>query len=527
VTPPAGEDGDPAVVATVHGRVRGVELDGLRAWRGIPYAQPPVGSLRFRPPEPVAPSRGVRDATAFAPAAWQSESVSPFTGAPARLDRSEDCLYLNVTVPAAPPPDPAGYPVLVWVHGGGYVQGTGPGVPVGDGVALARRGLAVVSFNYRLGALGFLHLADVAGDDLAEAGETGFLDQVAALRWVHDNIAAFDGDPRRVTVYGISAGAKSVANLLATRQTAGLIGRAISGSGGAEHVATPPQGIRLRRRFLRELGLSDDEAGIWRLRTAPAADLVAAQEAIATGAAGTWVWRPVLGGRGLPVLPIDAIASGASAGIPLLIGNNANEGATYQLMDTSAAEQAERVLADLFGPAAADSMVAAYAAARPDLDDIGIRLAILGDERYGVPTERLALAQAMHAPVWRYRFDLCPPGVPAELAGGHGLDMMAVWAADSFGEGTAARACLAMTGSLARFARGDSPGAGGMASSAGGPGPLPDWPQFSRDQAETMIIDRQPRVQRQPRQAEFDIWRDRTWQSGTWWRFDGLEDRSG
>jgi para-nitrobenzyl esterase len=262
-------DGDPAVIMTAQGHVRGVELDGLRSWRGIPYARPPTGPLRFRPPQPVATWHGVRDAATFAPVAWQRESVSPFTGAPVPLDRSEDCLYLNVTVPAAPPSDPRGYPVLVWVHGGGYVQGTGSGEPVGDGVALARRGLAVISVSYRLGALGFLHLADVAGSDLADSGVAGFLDQVAALRWVHANVAAFGGDPRRVTVYGISAGAKSVANLLASPLTASLISRAISGSGGAEHVASPGQGARLRRRFLRELGLADDEIGVGHLLKAP------------------------------------------------------------------------------------------------------------------------------------------------------------------------------------------------------------------------------------------------------------------
>ncbi len=516
-----GAVSDATLVATAQGRLRGVALDGLRAWRGIPYAQPPVGPLRFRPPQPPGSWAGVRPAAEHGPVAWQSEAVSPFTGKPVTRDRNEDCLYLNVTAPADPPPTPAGYPVLVWVHGGGYVQGTGPGEPVGDGAALALLGLVVVTLNYRLGALGFLHLADVAGDGFADSGASGFLDQVAALRWVHANIAAFGGDPGRVTVYGISAGAKSVANLLASPMTVGLIARAISGSGGAEHVANPAQAVRLRRRFLRELGPTDDDAGVRGLLAAPPADLLAAQEGLASGAAGTWLWRPALGGAGIPVLPIDAITSGAGAGIPLLIGDNRKEGITYQLMDASAAEQAPRVLADLFGPVAADAMLAAYAAARPDLDDTGIGLAVLGDERYGVPTQRLALAQAAHAPVWRYRFDLCPPGVPADMAGGHGLDMLAVWAADSYRDqadhgDAAASACVAMAASLARFASGHAPGLAGDA------GVLPSWPQFTTADEQTMIIDAQPRLAQHPRQAEHDIWQDRTWQSGTWWQFAGL-----
>ena len=445
----------------------------------------------------------------------RAETVDPVTGVPAQLNRSEDCLYLNVTVPVDPPPDPAGYPVLLWVHGGGYVQGTGSGEPVGDGQALARRGLVVVTFAYRVGALGFLQLADLAGD-YADAGISGFLDQVAALRWVHGNIAAFGGDPRRVTVYGVSAGAKSVANLLASPLTTGLIRRAISSSGGAEHLASPDQAARVRRRLLGELGLADDETGLRLLLDASPADLVAAQEMIAAGAAGTWVWRPVLGGSGLPALPIDAIAAAAAAAVPLLIGSNGNEGASYQLMDPTAAAQAPRVLADLFGPAAAASMLAGYAAARPELDETAIRLAVLGDERYGVPTQRLALVQSAHAPVWRYRYDGLPPGLPAELAGGHGLDMLAVWAADSLappaGGDAQARLCLAMADSWAAFARGEAPSAAR----------LPSWERFDRVDELTMILTAEPRVEAHPRRAEFDVWQDRTWQSGTWWHFDGL-----
>lgn len=285
------------VIATAQGNVRGVVLDGLRAWRGIPYAQPPVGPLRFRPPQPPESWRGSRAAAEFGPVAWQSESVSPLTGEPDALDCREDCLYLNVTAPAAAPPA-GGYPVLVWIHGGGYVQGSGPGELVGDGAALARRGLVVVTFNYRLGALGFLQLTDVAGQQFGDSGAAGFLDQVAALRWVRANIAAFSGDPGRVTVYGVSAGAKSVANLLASPLARGLISRAICSSGGAEHIASPDQAVRVRRRLLRALGLADDATGVQGLLDLPAAELVAAQDAIASGAArdldlaaGTWRHR--------------------------------------------------------------------------------------------------------------------------------------------------------------------------------------------------------------------------------------------
>jgi para-nitrobenzyl esterase len=507
----------PALAETASGRVRGEVLGDLRVWRGIPYAAAPTGAQRFRPPQPATRWDGIRPAVDRGPVAWQSERVNPFTGQLETLDRDEDCLIVNITAPARPAAG-AAYPVLVWVHGGGYVQGRGADALVGDGAGLARSGLVVVTFNYRLGSLGFLHLGDEAGPEYAAAGQAGFLDQVAALRWVQANIAGFGGDPARVCLYGVSAGAKSIANLLSSPLTAGLSSRAISASGGGEHVATPAQAAPVRRLFFRELGLGRGGDGGRRLRDLPAEELVAAQEAIAPEAAGTWVWRPVLGGPGLPVLPVQAVAGGAAAGIPLLIGSNGNEAATYQLMNSTAAEQAPRVLAELFGTADAAAMLAAYAAARPELDELGIRLAIMTAERYGIPTQRLAVAQAAHAPVWRYRFDGCPAGMPAELAGGHGLDMFAVWAADQLAAAGAddpqARLCQSMAGAWVRFAHGKLPGDDW----------LPDWPDFDAAAESTMILGPQPHVTRHPRAAEFAIWQGRNWPSGTWWQPNGLTE---
>jgi para-nitrobenzyl esterase len=499
---------DSALAHTAGGTVRGEVRDGLRVWRGIPYAAPPVGALRFRPPRPAARWDGIRPAVEPGPVAWQTERVNPFTGQLVTLDRNEDCLVVNVTAPTVA--SSAGYPVLVWVHGGGYTQGSGAGDLVGDGAGLAQAGLVVVTFNYRLGCLGFLHLGAAAGPHYADSGQAGFLDQVAALRWVQANIGNFGGDPARVCVYGVSAGAKSIANLLASPLAAGLVSRAISASGGGEHVATPEQASQVRRRLLKQLGLGEDAAA--HLLDLPAAELAAAQEAIAPEAAGTWVWRPVLGGSGLPVLPVQAISGGAATGIPLLIGSNGNEAATYQIMNSTAADQAPRVLAELFGQADADAMLAAYATARPELDVLGIRVAVMGAERYGIPTQRLAVAQAAHAPVWRYRFDGCPPGMPDALAGGHGMDMLAVWAADQMEPGqpddAQAIVCQATAGAWARFARGEPPG----------DERLPDWPGFDAKDESTMILAPEPHVARHPRAAEMAIWPERSWPSGTWWQ---------
>ena len=191
-------------VGTSAGLVRGVESDGLLVWRGVPFAAPPVGDRRHRPPAPLESWSGVRETVEVPAIAWQSPPPATMPaplGTPPPPPPDEDCLYLSITRPDGPLP-PEGLPVLVWIHGGGYA--TGSSALDTDGVALARHGLVVVSVAYRLGAFGFLHLGDLLGQPFAGSGAAGLADQLHALRWVRDNISAFGGDPRQVTLYGIS-----------------------------------------------------------------------------------------------------------------------------------------------------------------------------------------------------------------------------------------------------------------------------------------------------------------------------------
>lgn len=496
------------IAATSAGRVRGSEIDdGIVAWRGIPYAAAPLGELRLRPPQLTDPWSGVRDATRYgAPSVQQPLDTQQRFGLPPGPELpppDEDCLYLNVTAPAGAKNNP----VLVWVHGGGYQIGSGIDM-VGDGrrfarfpaggAAPGRHGLVVVSFNYRLGALGFL-----AVEGERPAGALGLHDQIAALRWVRDNIASFGGDPSRVAVYGLSAGAKSVANLMASPLARGLISRAASSSGG-EHVATPAQAEAVAETFFRALGTGPD-----RIRDVPAGDILAAQLATADSPRATWLWRPMIDGAALTERPVSAIARGSAAGIPLLAQHCVDECALYQLGAPDAYEQAGPVLEGYFGARGRDEILALYARARPDLADDPVRLGveIMTDERYAIPTTRLADAQAAHAPVYRSRYDGPLTGLPeAVFPGGsapamHGTDGMPVWNGRS---------------GLGRLVH-DSWGAffaGGEPAAAG----LPCWPRYTAADRETMIFHADgPCVVRDPNAGQRAAWDGREWHPGTWW----------
>jgi para-nitrobenzyl esterase len=485
------------IVETAYGKVRGTEIaDGVLAWRGVPYAAPPVGELRLRPPAPPLPWAGVRDALAYGKRSLQPDLVEAPQGPPAP-PMDEDCLYLNVTAPAGA----VSRPVLLWIHGGGFEMGHGPD-QAGDGAAFAKsHGLVVVTFNYRLGALGFL---DVPGE--SPTGALGLHDQVAALRWTRENIAAFGGDPGQVTVYGLSAGGKSVTNLLASPLTRGLIARAAESSGG-DHVKSPEQARGVTARFFAALSAAPE-----RVRAVPAADILAAQLGVAVPPASTWIWRPSVDGTALTDFPLAAIAGGAAAGVPLLLQTCARETALYQLMDPRAAAQADRVLAGYFGQERATAMLAGYAAAFPELNETELRgVTVMTDERYVARTERLADAQAAHAPVWRSRYDGPYTGTEDDpdpefaryaglLHGAHGSDGAGIWQG---GDGPAA-ALHAAWGAFA--ATGD-----------------PGWPRYAPGKRSAMIFGADgTRLADDPFARPRETWAGLNWQPGTWWTVDGI-----
>lgn len=494
------------IAHTQHGRLEGVPQGNTLCWRGIRYAAPPTEECRWLPPREPEPWSGVRTAGTFgfrAPQVITPELVP--SGGAALTDSArptdEDCLFLNVCAPSHAPD--GALPVLVWFHGGGYSWGSGAHY-IGDGATLAEEGIVVVTVNYRLGALGFLRLGHLLGPEFEASANCGLLDQIAALRWVHANIEAFGGDPGRVTVAGVSAGAKSVATLMAAPAANGLFQRAIVQSGG-DHVISLERAEELTDALLHTLGL--DRAGARTLLSLPTDALLGAQQELAAGARATWLWRPAVDGIVLHEAPTAALKAGRARGVSLMAGVTRNEAGSYALADPTAADQASRVLEEIFGDAA-ESVLNAYSASRPGASEQELQLAVLGDERYGIPTVRLLDAQASHAPCWRYRFDAPTPGAPRETWGFHGADVPYVWNIGFDGAEDDLRLLSeAMRDTWASFISHGVP-----TSDA-----LPVWPQYAPAERRTMILDVPARVEADPARRERQAWDSASWEPGTWW----------
>jgi para-nitrobenzyl esterase len=427
----------------------------------------------------------VRDAVEFGDVCPQATVA----GTDVRAD--ESCLTINVTSLG---PTDALRPVIVWVHPGGNRRDWSFRF-VGDGESFAlHHGVVVVTFNYRLGPWGFLHLTPWLGDEYATAGTVGLQDQLAALRWVQENIAAFGGDPSAVTVFGASSGAKGVAALLATPTSRGLVSRVVLASGAGDAVVTPDDAAELTLRLWEATGV--DGGGPERLLELDADELLAAHTRMGGyGPRGVWTWRPVVDGAFVAGPPVDAIADGAAKGIPHVVITASREGATFAALDPDVLVETRRVLTAIFD-GEAERVVDAYRAAGFTGDDLWV--AVLGDERYAIPSTRLADAQAEHAPVWRCITDFT--GLLPTPRGGHGSDLHACWGLEE------SPMSLALHDALAAFARGSAPTAD----------PLPEWPVYEPGRRATMCLGDDAALVDDPAGTTRAAWGDMRWRAAPW-----------
>ncbi|MGH9067572.1 MAG: carboxylesterase/lipase family protein [Acidimicrobiales bacterium] len=384
------------VADTTSGRVKGERLDGVTRFTGIPYARPPTAGLRFQPPAEVEPWAGEREAVGFGPVARQNLSPLEARFGAGQAVQSEDCLTVNVWTPGL---DGAARPVMVWIHGGAFVTGSSS-IPWYDGTSFAVSGdVVLVSLNYRLGAFGFLDLGEVAGEAFPGSGLAGLLDQLAALRWVRDNVSAFGGDPSNVTVFGESAGAMSIGALLGMPGSAGLFRRAILQSGACSHTRSREDSARLTADFLSALGLEPRSPGAMKslLEARPEA-LLGAQAKVAEAHRDGLAFLPVVDGIHLPRPPLEAVSAGRVADVDLLVGTNRDEMRLFVLGDERLAGLDEAHLVArakrVFGPEAARRAVAGYRTGRPGARPSDIWTAMATDRVFRIPAIRLAEAQS-------------------------------------------------------------------------------------------------------------------------------------
>ena len=506
-------------VETTYGRIRGEESNGIHSFRGIRYAAAPKGALRFQPPQPPQPWAGVREAVKAGPAAPQF-SLPVFSWINlAGASLGDDCLSLNVWTPGL---DGARRPVLFWIHGGGFLIGSGS-TPVYSGQDIANKGdVVVVTINYRLGALGYTHLNTIFDDEgFKNCSNLGVRDQIAALEWVRDNIAAFGGDPTNVTIFGQSAGGMSVATLLGSPKARDLFHQAICMSGAADHVLSEETAEEVAHAFVKELG--GPPPSLEAMGNIPLDTILKAQHEVVNRMANfrdLMIFLPAVDGDIIPRQPLDAIRDGETVDIPIMTGSTLEEWKMFRAIDQGFGRFGWEDLVKRFelviptaltsGPPprqAAEHYRQALEGRSAARKPVDIWSAFQSARVFHHPSNELAEAQAQAGgKVWSYLFTWRPAAMRQSVGSCHAIDIPFVFGSANhplarpltgFGGGVA-ELSEKMRNSWVRFAYDGDPSHE----------KLPAWSCYDPDSRNTMVLGRSCNLDSGPLEAERLLLRD-------------------
>lgn len=493
-----------AIAQTRSGRIEGVAADGQLVFKGIPFAAPPVDELRWAPPQREAHWDGVRSAHTYGPINTQADMMLETLMGAGASPKSEDCLTLNVWTPSLE----GARPVMVWIHGGAFQFGSGSTAWYDGARFVANGDVVVVTINYRLGPLGFLHLSDLFGDEFAGSGNAGLLDQVAALEWVAENIANFGGDPSNVTIFGESAGSASVSTLMGTpaAKPGTLFHRVIAQSGAASWSLTREDATEKTQRILDVLGVAAGDVAALRAVDADALIQAAATLGLETDG-GSLPFAPVIDDVVLRQSPLDAVRAGSARGVALLTGTNLDEMTLFNLIDPALANMDEAGLVDRLArrfPDDAHALYKQYREERPDTSLQDLWTVMSSDVVFRIPAIRLVEAHLPHGPSHMYLFTWPTPVFGGALKSCHALEIPFVFdnlhqpgATMFVGEGEERQSIAhRMHHSWIRFAHGGDPNHGDV----------PDWPAYDTDRRATLVFDADCAVIDDPYGTERVLW---------------------
>jgi para-nitrobenzyl esterase len=503
---------DNLVVSTTYGDIQGIRENGIVYFKGIPYAKPPIGELRFQAPQKPEPWNGIKDATKVSHAAPQNKGFVAMVES-----TGENCLYLNIATPAI---DETKRPVMFWIHGGSFTTGGGEQSVYLNAPLPKDQDVVLVTINYRLGVLGFVNFAGVANDHIKFASNNGLRDMIAALEWVKDNISYFGGDPNNVTIFGESAGAMGVGCLLGSPMAKGLFHKAIAQSGAAHLTSLPEDADKVANAFLNEVGISADN--IEAIKDLSVADILKAQDKIGNikfsneGRAyrlpvSSFVFIPTIGDDVLPKDPLDAIEEGLSKGIPLLVGSNLHEWNFFvQLSDPGKNNLDKEALIKVINtrvPKHAKEAVACYFDDKELAKPVDVFSAIESDRFFRIPTIRLLEAHQQHQTnCYSYLFTYEATLLDGKLGSCHAVEIPFVFGSihDNFakllcGESPDMKVlsdkCVA---AWASFARTGSPQNK----------TLEDWPVYECDERMTMELGLNCGKLRDPMREQREFWHE-------------------